>query len=158
MRSCFLLSLFISLSALCFAQECPPFQSDTMGIPGAAPVSGQYMETQLRDQATVRVFKTGKDKLYLRLIVTENFYFNKVDLLEIKSGTKSYYVKNIKQHKIDKTHGLFVTEIYRNYLHTLMDHGITSIVFGGAETKFTKQDLAQVKQLAGCVYASLPKE
>lgn len=155
-RSAILLVLLILLSVInTTAQECAPFQTDTMSIPGSGSVSGEYLETKLRNESMVRILKTANNKLYLRIIVTRNFYFNKIDMLEIKSGNRSYYVKNTKQHKIDKTHGLFVTEIFRNYLGTLKEYGITGIVFGGAETDFTKQDASQVKEIAKCIYQSL---
>src|ERR1041384_6116681 len=89
------------------AQACElQFVSDTMSFTGEKKVlQGEYAEVTLKNQAVVRLFRTSDRKLYLRLIVTENFYFDKVAMLEIQSGTKSFYAKNTKQYKITKTRG-----------------------------------------------------
>jgi hypothetical protein len=94
----------------------------------------------------------------LRMIVTKNFYFDKVDVLEIQSGSKSYYAKNTKQFKVSKNSGLLLIEVYRNYINTIKENGITGIVFGGTETKFSNRDAAQIKNLAAILYKSLAPE
>lgn len=148
--------LFISLT-LTSQNGCDfEFKNDTIFIPKEEKLlNGDYIETSLKNQSNVQLFKISETKLYLKLYVTENFYFNKIDVLEIKSGKKSYYAKDTKQFKLTKTKGMFVIEIFKNYLTTLMDYGITSIVFGGAETKFTRQDASQVKKLSTCFYESI---
>src|SRR3954462_13489083 len=84
---------------------------DTMGVPQENKIlDGDYIETTLKNLSVVRFFKTTDGKLFLRLIVTKNFYFNKVDVLEIKSGTKSYYAKNSRQFKVSRSSGLFLIE------------------------------------------------
>ena len=129
-----------------------------MGIPQSGKIlDGEYLETTLKNLSVVRFFKTEDGKLYLRLIVTKNFYFDKVDVLEIESGTKSYYAKNTRQFKVTRASGLFLIEIYKNYLNTIKDEGITGIVFGGTETKFSNKDAAQIKKIAGVFYESLAK-
>ena len=138
--------------------QCVLFQADTMTIPSTGQkVTGQYVETTLKNQSEVRLFKTEEGRIFLRLIITENFYFNQVSTLEIRSGTKSYWVKNAKQYKVDKTHGLFITEIFSNYVATLRAIGITGIEFG-AYTDFAKSDVEQIKEMAGCMYESLGKK
>ena len=159
MKITFLLFVFFGILSWGKAQECPPFVSDTMSVPGSGKVtSGDYLETTLKNQTVVRLMKTADGKFFLRLVITENFYFDKISTLEIRSGSKSYWVKNAKQYKIDKNHGLYIAEIYRNYVGTLRDHGITGIEFGGAYTDFSKSDAAQVKHMAGCMYASLDQK
>lgn len=150
--------LFALATVLCRAQETCAFTTDTMGIPGEQKVlNGSYLETRLRNQSEVRFFKANDGKLYLRMIVTENFYFGKVDMLEIQSETKSYYAKNTTQHKVSKTRGLFLIEIFPNYVTTLKEHGITGISFAQAQTHFTRQDARQVKALATCLYETLAR-
>lgn len=151
-----LLLIAVVISTWSFkAQECHWIE-DTMSIPGTgSSMAGRYLETTLKKQANVRFFGTNDGKVYLRLIVTENFYFNKVATLEIRSGSKSYYVREAKQHKVDKGHGLFITEIFSNYVLTLSEYGITGLVFGGAETDFTRTDASQVKAIATCMYNDL---
>jgi hypothetical protein len=151
--------LFSLTTVLCSAQEACAFTPDTMGIPGAQKtLDGSYIETTLKNRSQVRFFKATDGKLYLRLIVTENFYFDKVDVLEIQSETKSYYAKQTRQHKVDKSHGLFLIEIFPNYVTTLKEHGITGISFAQAQTRFTRTDARQVKAIADCLHQSLVKK
>ncbi|MBL7932950.1 MAG: hypothetical protein JNL60_13665 [Bacteroidia bacterium] len=129
------------------------FIQDTMSLPdGSKVLEGKFVITTLKDFSTVTLFRTNQDKFYLRFVVKKNFYFDKVDVLEIRSGSKSYYVKNTRQYKIDKTTGLFVVEIFSNYISTLKDEGITSLYFANAETDFTKKDALQIKQISNCFY------
>jgi hypothetical protein len=151
------LRAFFTLILFCFAfanyGQCSlsPVR-DTMSLPGGKVCEGEYLETQLKKGAMVRIFKTDDNRYFLRLIVTANFYFGKTDVLEIRSGKKSYYEKDCKQHKMHKTAGLFVLEIFRNYMRILRDEGITGLVFAGAETDFTRQDAAQIRAIANCFY------
>lgn len=132
------------------------FVQDTMSLPESGIVlEGEFVETVLKDFSVIRLFKTTADKYYLRAIVKKNFYFNKVGILEIRSGSKSIYYKNNKQYKIDKTSGLFITEVQKNYLSTLKDEGITSLYFAEAETEFTRQDASQIKKMAKCFYDAI---
>jgi hypothetical protein len=125
------------------------FVQDTMTFTGENKVlNGEYVETTLKNLSVVRMFKTTDNKYYLRFLVTANFYFGKVDVFEIRSGKKSYYNENTKQHKVSKTMGLFIVEIPKNYVAQLSDEGITSIVFNKAETDFTRQDASQIRKMA----------
>jgi len=151
---------FLVLFSMAFkGQEGCEFIKDTLTLPKEKKViEGVYLQTTLKNLSTVTLFKTNDNRLYLKLVVTEDFYFNKVDMLEIKSSNKSYYAKDTQQYKINKTKGLYVIEIYRNYIATLKDDGITSIVFSHAETDFTRQDAAQIKKISKCLYDSFVKK
>jgi hypothetical protein len=158
MRRKLLLLIFVYSSLLLSSQvDCASsFIQDTMSLPESGKVlEGEYIQTTLKDFSTVTLFKAKNDKYYLRFIVKRNFYFEKVDVLEIRSGSKSYYAKNTRQFKIDKTTGLFVIEVFKNYISTLKDDGITSLYFANAETDFTKKDAAQIKQISKCFYESI---
>src|SRR3954468_16215279 len=114
-----------------FSQSDCNFISDTVSIPKDNKVmNAEYLQTTLKNKSIVQLYKTETNKYYLKLIVTENLYFNKVDLLEIKSGSKSFFAKETKHHQYDKHTGFYLVEIYKNYAGTLKDDGITSIVFG----------------------------
>lgn len=127
-----------------------------MSLPETSKIiDGDYLETTLKDFSQVRLFKTTNNKYYLKFIVKRNFYFDKVDVLEIRSGSKSYYAKDTKQYKIDKTTGMFIIEVFKNYISTLKEEGITSLYFSQAETKFTRHDTKQIKQIANCFYNSI---
>jgi hypothetical protein len=132
------------------------FVQDTMSIPETDIVlEGSYVETPLKDLSVIRLFKTLDEKYYLRMIVKKNFYFNKVGVLEIRSGSKSIYYKNNKQYKLNKTTGMFFTEVQKNYLSTIKDDGITSLYFAEAETEFTRGDASQIKKMAKCFYDAI---
>jgi hypothetical protein len=132
------------------------FMKDTMSLPEIGKIlEGEYIETTLKDFSVVRLFKANDNKYYLRFIVKKNFYFNKVDVLEIRSGNKSYYAKESKQYKINKTTGLFIIEVFKNYISTLKDEGITSIYFAKAETDFTRQDASEIKKMSKCFYDAI---
>jgi hypothetical protein len=135
--------------------NCQGLTSDTLYIPAKEQVlNGESIQASMKNSSVVKLFRSG-EKYFLKLFVTKNFYFNKVDVLEIRSGSKSYYAKESKQYKINKTLGMFVFEIYKNYVATLREEGITSIVFAEAETDFTRQDANEVKKIAKCFYESI---
>jgi hypothetical protein len=135
------------------------FIKDTMSLPESGKVlEGEYLETTLKNLSVVKLFKADDGKIYLKLLVTKNFYFNKVGVLEIKSNSKSYYAKNTKQYQVNKTMGMYVIEIFRNYVATLKEDGITSIVFAEAETDFTKHDATQIKKIAKCFYDAISEK
>lgn len=125
------------------------FVRDTMTLTGTEKViSGEYLETTLRDQHVVRMFLADDQKVYVRFIVARNFYFGKNGSLEILSGSKTYTIKNLTQYKVSKTRGLFVSEIFTNYLTTLRNEGMSSIIFNQAETKFSRLDTKKIKRMA----------
>lgn len=157
----FIAFYFIIIASVSKAQiNCETaFVSDTMSVPETGEViEGRYLEVQLKDFSVVRLFRTEGGKYFIRFIVKQNFYFNKIGVLEMRSGNKSYYVKNTKQYKIDKTTGMFVVEVYGNYFTTLKQEGMTSIYFADSETKFTRQDAKHIKQLSECLYESIHKK
>jgi hypothetical protein len=132
------------------------FTADTLTPQGdSVALQGESVEAALKNLGTVKFFKAGNDKLYMRIEVTENFYFNMVDILEIQSGTKSYYAKNTKQFKVNRSRGRFTIEIFRNYVWTLKDLGITAIVFGKATTEFSRQDTKEIRKMAACMFDAI---
>ena len=125
------------------------FVRDTMTLTGTEKVlEGEYMEVQLRDQHIVRLFKADDRKVYVRFIIAKNFYFDKVATLEILSGSKTYPIKNMRQWKVNKTRGLFVSEIFTNYLSTLQAEGMTALLFNQAVTKFSRLDTKKIKRMS----------
>jgi len=137
----------------------PSFKTDTMSVPETNKVlEGRYVETVLRDQSEVRFFETDDHRYFVRFIVTRNFYFDKVAMLEIQSGSKSSHEKDTKQYKVSKTAGMFFVEVYKNYFTTYKESGITAIVFGDVVTDFSKQDVSQVKKMATFFHESITKK
>lgn len=132
------------------------FIKDTLFIANENKVlNGEYLTATLKNGSVVQFFKVNVTRFFLKLIINKNTYFDKVDVLEIKSGKKSYYEKNIKQFKLDKTTGMYVLEIFENYLITLKNEGISAIVFNETETEFTNQDVNKIKKIATCFYQNV---
>jgi len=147
---------FLTLFLLGQAQSNCSFSNDTVYIPAEKKtLEGEYVQTILKNKSAVQFFKVQNGKFYLKMIVTENLYFNKTDMLEVRSGNKSFYAKDTKHFEYGNHTGYYIIEIYKNYIATLKDEGITSIVFSNAETKFTKQDRNQIMQIAKCFYESV---
>ena len=152
--------IFLLISIINSGQTKCTFVSDTLTIPKENKVvNGEILTTVFKNNNVAELVKTNTGKYYLKLTVRQNLYFDKVDVLEIRSGSKSFYAKDTKQYQLDKNTGFFVVELYKNYVGTLKDDGITSIYFNQAETTFTRQDCAQVKQIAKCFYDAIsPKK
>lgn len=146
----------ILLSMAFYAQGECSFVKDTLFLPDEKKnLSGEYLEAVLKNNSVLRLYKTGSNRYYLRLAVSENLYFDKTDQLEIQSGSKSMYEPKIKQYELGKATGYYVFEIYKNYIATLKDDGITAIVFGKAKTSFTRQDANKIKDISNCFYETI---
>ncbi len=149
------LPLLLGFTTVKSQTECT-FKPDTVTIPKEnKTINAHYLQTTFKNNSNFFLYKSDNNKYYLKLIVTENLYFGKIDVLELKSSEKSYYAKDTKQYQLDKNTGYYVIEIWKNYIGTLKDDGLTAIVFGKAETLYSKQDCSQVKQLAKCFYESI---
>ena len=162
MKSRFISFLFLLLSLAGRSQEgCEAgFKPYTLFLPAEKKsVAGEYLQVTLKNNSVVRLYKTANKKYYLKLVVTENLYFDKTDKLEIQSGGMSYSEPIITQYELDKSTGYYVFEIFKNYVSTLKDEGITAIVFGKAETSFSKKDANKISDIARCFYETIvPKK
>ncbi len=132
------------------------FKNDTLSVLAEGKLlEGEMLQTTLKNQSIVQMYAVDRKRFYIRIYVTENFYFNKVDILTIESGKWTYPVKNCKQYKICKTMGMYVFEVQKNYLATLRDEGITGLVFAGAVTDFTRNDGQQIRKMCRCFYETM---
>lgn len=148
--STIILLLLIKLAA---GQGKCAFVNDTLFLPKENKVvNGEYLEANFKNKTQVRLYKTENNKYYLKFVVRENLYFDKVDVLEIQSGNKSFYAKETKQIQCDKYSAMYIVEVFKNYIGTIKDDGITAIIFNKAQTTYTKQDSNQAKQMAKCLY------
>jgi hypothetical protein len=85
----------------------------------------------------------------------ENFYFGRVDVLNLFSGSKQYTEEGVKQFKISKTEALYVIPVQRNYLNQLQFEGLSGYSFAGAETRFSRRDIKNSLLFFNCVFNSL---
>jgi hypothetical protein len=153
MRILFILLSLLTPGLRLSAQDGCIFGNDTLTAPGTSVrMEGESISVPLKGGGSLLFFKTSSGKAYLRIEITENFYFGRTDLLEIRSGSKSFYSKNAVQQKVHKGLARFTVEIFRNYLYTLKDLGITGITFAGADTDFSRQDNVQIRKAAACFY------
>jgi hypothetical protein len=152
----FFVTLFYLFSASAQEKCETTFVPDTLTPPGSSvTLTGQSVEATMKNLSRVKLFKGDSGQIFLQFKITENFYFNKIDILEIQSGTKSYYAKDTKQYKLSRSQGQFTIEIFRNYVWTLKELGITALVFGSSKTEFSKQDTKEVKKIATCVFETI---
>ncbi len=151
----FILFFLLNLGLLKSQVDCV-FKADTIFIPKENKVvNAEYLQTTFKNRSNFILYKTDNGKYYLKLIVTENLYFGKIDMLELISNSKSFFAKDTKQYEFNKHTGYYMIEIFKNYIGTLKEDGLSLIIFGKAETDFTKQDSKQVKQLAECFYQTI---
>jgi len=158
MRYIFLIISILFFNSIGCSQKSGDFSfiKDTIRIPKENKVvESEYLITSLKNGSTIQLVKAPNAKLYLRICTSENLYFGKTDMLEIKSGSKSFFAKETTNYELTKNSGYYVIEIYKNYIATLKDDGITGFIFGKAVTSFSKQDCNQVKQMAKYFYESV---
>lgn len=146
----FLLTLTVSK-----AQTSCAFTEDTLYLPMTGKtLPASYIEVVTKNNSRIQLFRQGGN-YYLRIIATINLYFGKTDVLEIKSGNKSFFSKNTTQLERDKDHGSYTVQVYKNYIATLRDYGITGIKFGAAETRYEGRDTEAVRKMANCFYETI---
>ncbi len=158
MRNSLLIIAFLLFSFFGHSQKAGDFSfiNDTMRIPKENKVvQVDYVITSLKNGTTIQLAKAPAGKYYMRICTNENLYFGKTDVMEIKSGSKSFFAKETTNYELSKNSGYYVIEIYKNYVGTLKDDGITGLVFGKAATAFSKQDCNQIKQMAKYFYESI---
>jgi hypothetical protein len=151
----FFLVLFLGLKG--YSQSSSDFTilKDTIRIPKENKAfESEYVTTTLKSGATIQFIKSSNGKFYMRIVTSENLYFGKKDMLEIQSGSKSFFAKETTNFALNKHTGYYVVEIFKNYVGTLKEDGITGLVFGQAVTTYSKQDCNQIKQMAKYFYES----
>lgn len=159
MRINILILFVIYFTSYSFSQDNCSFFADTCFIPKEGKtIPVESIKATFKNLSEFSFIKTETGKYYLRLIVTENLYFDKVDMLELKSGDKSFYSKQTKQYQFTKHAGYYVVEIWKNYIVTLSDEGLTGLKFGTAESSFYKSDSKQIKNLAKCFLNTIDKK
>ncbi|MGE0566654.1 MAG: hypothetical protein AB7O73_01785 [Bacteroidia bacterium] len=132
------------------------FVSDSLFLEGdnAFVISSCLIAGPLENGDNIKLFRHGK-KNFLQIETKTNLYFDKVDDLEINSGNQSMLKKGMRQVEKNKYTGLYVVEIYKNYVATLRDEGITSFTFNHTENSYHKNDVKQIRAIAKCFYKTI---
>jgi hypothetical protein len=146
--------LFFGFSGYSQASADLTIMRDTIRIPKEyRTINAEYLITTLKSGTTIQLIKSPEKRYYLRIVTSDNLYFEKTDVLEIQSGSRSLSIKTTN-YELNKNTGYYIVEVGKNYIATLKDDGITGLVFGKAETKYSKQDCIQIKQMAKFFYES----
>ncbi len=141
-------------AAIFNAQNCQDLLvSDSLFKPSenkSIPV--KLMKCNLKNVDNIQLINAN-GKFILKITPKDKLGFVETGSLEIKSGNKSFYVKNTKFYNIKEENAYFLVDVLINYIGTLKEDGLTSIVFNGKfESKLAKDDVSQVKKMAKCFY------
>lgn len=146
-------SILVSLN--CFAQtKCSQSlvtDSCTLENPTKKELV-ELMQVKIKNNYQIQFIKQGS-RTFLKIIVRDNLGYGKTGSLLLYSNKKQYFTKSITLQIIDKTSAYFLVDLNSNYLTTIKDNGLTSIIFNqNVEFVIPKQDSELVKQLAACFY------
>ncbi len=108
----------------------------------------------LSNGSQLKLFKVA-NRYFLLIEQKENLYFDKVGDLEIVSGKKSMLQRGVKQYQKNKFTSFFVFEVFKNYINTLKEDGVTEIIFSSKSSKFNKNDVKEIKKVAACFYQTI---
>ena len=145
------LALLLTFSTLAQEKCKYSFTQDSCALQNPAQkVFADLMEVKIRNNYQVQLIKNGP-KNYLKIIVRDNLGYGQTGSLLLYSNKKQYFTKSITLQVIDKNSAYFLLELNANYLMTLKEDGLTSIIFKEkVEFSIPKQDSEAVKQLATC--------
>ena len=147
----FCLMVLAGMSSLAQTKCKYSFSSDSCALDNPAQKEwAELMELKIKNNYNVQMIKHGQKK-YLKIIVRDNLGYGQTGSLLLYSNKKQYFTKSITLQIIDKTSAYFLLELNPNYLMTLKENGLTSIIFQEkVEFSIPKQDSEAVKQLAAC--------
>lgn len=146
--------LFVFLSTNLLAQNCADILvPDSIYKPSEQKkVPGKVMTTNLKNGGKIQLIAIG-GKYVLKITPNEKLGFVESGPLEIKSGNKSFFVKNATLYDIKEPEAYFLVDVMINYIATLKDDGITSIMFNTKfESKMQKEDTGNIKKMSRCFY------
>lgn len=154
MVKCIYILIFVFITSFLNAQGCKEqFVSDSLYKPAEkTKVAVSLININLKNGGNIQLINNN-GKYVLKLALNEKFGFLETGSLEIKSGGKSFFIKNTTLYDIKEPTSYFLVDILINYVATLKDDGITSVVFNGKfEAKIAKEDVTQIKKAAKCFY------
>jgi hypothetical protein len=118
----------------------------------------KHISINIKNNYTVS-FINLNNKFYLKITVTDNLGFGKKGILEISSGKKQYYEKDIVLKSKNNQTGYFIFEINQNYTKTISEYGMTGIIFNSNSSfAIPKNDSEELKKAATCFYKLFPQQ
>ncbi len=98
-------------------------------------------------------FINNNGKFVLKLTLHEKFGFSDVGSLQIKSGSKSFFLKSATLYDKKEPGAYFLVDVLINYIGTLKDDGITAVVFCEKfEAALPGEDTKNIRRTAKCFY------
>lgn len=98
-------------------------------------------------------FINNNGKFVLKITPNQKLGFLDVGSLQIKSGTKSFFLKSATYYNNKEASAYFLVDVLINYIATLRDDGLTSIVFNEKfEAVFAGEDQKNIRRTAKCFY------
>jgi hypothetical protein len=149
--------LYILFLVVCgtsvMAQPCKDqVISDSVLKPGETKkVIANVLYLGLKNGGAVQ-FISDNGKYFLKITPNEKLGFVDNGALELKSGSKSFFVRSTKLYNIKEPGAYFIIEIFMNYVATLRDNGLSGLTFNNFEIKFNKEDSKNVERTAECFY------
>ena len=127
------------------------FVNDSIKKPGEKNAVVMNALTYTLKNGGVVQFIKDEGKFYLRLKLREKLGFISDGTLELISAKKSIFFKTTFQD-IDTQTPYFILPIGINYVATLKELGLTTLIFNSHEVKFSKDESKGIKETANCFY------
>lgn len=149
---------FLLCSCNTFSQDCKSvIKSDSLFLFSITEKKvAEHISVSIKNNYQIS-FISYQKKYYLKLSVTDNLGFGKKGLLEIYSGKKQYFERDIKLNAINDKSAYFIFEITQNYTKTISEYGMTELKFDNASFSIPKADSDEIKKAAACFYSSYPQ-
>jgi hypothetical protein len=117
----------------------------------------ESINVTIKNNYLIQFIKQHK-KQYLKITVKDNLGFGRTGSLKLILNKKQIYLKTIKLEIIDKTSAYFIIELNLNYLMSIEQNGLTSIIFIDTnEFSIPRQDSEQIKKAAKCFIENTTK-
>ncbi len=98
-------------------------------------------------------FINNNGKFVLKITPNQKLGFVDVGPLQLKSGSKSIFFKNSTYYNHKDPGAYFLADVLINYIGTLKEDGLTSIVFNEKfEVVLSGEDQKNVRRTAKCFY------
>lgn len=98
-------------------------------------------------------FINNNGKFVLKITPNQKLGFLDVGPLQIKSGNKSFFLKSTTYYDHKEPSAYFLVDVLINYIATLRDDGLTSLVFNEKfEAVLSGEDQKNIRRVAKCFY------
>jgi len=145
-----LVVLFILFVVTSYGQTKCEYINDSLILSKKESVN--YVETKIKNNYQIQ-FISFQNKKFLRIVVRDNLGFGKTSSLLLYCSKKQIYIKSISLQPLDKNSAYFLIELNPNYLATVKDFGLNSIIFNETtEFSVPKLDSESIKKTANCFF------